>query len=383
MLDGGGGSPCVSVCMEKVAGNEYDTLGACIRIMCKSPDAAEAGCDAYKGGPGFGLCNAFCKAKNCASQAILSKSCEKLRSNFFKKTGNELPCLTPPQEPTCSGFCGEAGEDGSCFCDTECVEFGDCCPDYEEFCPVPSPAPSPSPTLSPTLISTLPPSNGPGTCEGFCGGPGSDGESCFCDNDCVGLGDCCPDYENFCLVPTLSPTPSPSPTPTSPPFIGTGTCDGFCGGIGSDESCFCDNACVEIGDCCPDYEEFCLVPTLSPAPSPSPIPSSTFPPFNATGTCNGFCGGAGSDDSCFCDNDCVEIGDCCPDYEEFCLVPTLSPAPSPTLTQFPTLFLPPFNGTGTCDGFCGGIGSDGFCYCDSDCVGAGDCCPDYEEFCVP
>ena len=82
MLDGGGNSPCVFVCKEKVASNEYGTLGACIRAMCKSPDTTEAGCDAYKGGPGFGLCNAFCKAKKCASQPILDKSCEKLRWKF-------------------------------------------------------------------------------------------------------------------------------------------------------------------------------------------------------------------------------------------------------------------------------------------------------------
>jgi len=30
-------------------------------------------------------------------------------------------------------------------------------------------------------------------------------------------------------------------------------------GIGQDEPCYCDQGCLEMGDCCPDYKEFCEV----------------------------------------------------------------------------------------------------------------------------
>jgi hypothetical protein len=40
----------------------------------------------------------------------------------------------------------------------------------------------------------------PGSCAGFCGGPGSNG-TCFCDSGCGSLGDCCFDYETECPVP--------------------------------------------------------------------------------------------------------------------------------------------------------------------------------------
>ena len=36
-----------------------------------------------------------------------------------------------------------------------------------------------------------------------------------------------------------------------------GTCEGSCGGISADESCYCDALCKENGNCCPDVDEFC------------------------------------------------------------------------------------------------------------------------------
>ena len=40
-------------------------------------------------------------------------------------------------------------------------------------------------------------SGGSGSCSGKCGGE-SDG--CFCDESCVNLGDCCDDYNNYCAL---------------------------------------------------------------------------------------------------------------------------------------------------------------------------------------
>lgn len=43
----------------------------------------------------WGICNAFCEAKDCDSQKIFDKSCSQLLKNFIKKTNNKipLPCL--------------------------------------------------------------------------------------------------------------------------------------------------------------------------------------------------------------------------------------------------------------------------------------------------
>ncbi len=42
------------------------------------------------------------------------------------------PC-DPPTD-TCEGHCGGASEDGTCWCDTLCAFWGDCCADKQDFC---------------------------------------------------------------------------------------------------------------------------------------------------------------------------------------------------------------------------------------------------------
>lgn len=40
---------------------------------------------------------------------------------------------TPPTTQTCQGHCGGAGV-GGCWCDSLCATYGDCCPDYSQYC---------------------------------------------------------------------------------------------------------------------------------------------------------------------------------------------------------------------------------------------------------
>ncbi len=49
-----------------------------------------------------------------------------------------------------------------------------------------------------------------------------------------------------------------------------GTCEGHCGHMGSSLLCFCDDSCLTLNNCCPDYKEKC-----SPSPGPSPSTLST------------------------------------------------------------------------------------------------------------
>jgi len=46
---------------------------------------------------------------------------------------------------------------------------------------------------------------GPDSCEDYCGGEAPAG--CWCDDLCQGFGDCCDDYEEFCLNQNFTPTP--------------------------------------------------------------------------------------------------------------------------------------------------------------------------------
>ena len=84
------------------------------------------------------------------------------------------------------------------------------------------------------------------TCQGHCGGQGVGG--CYCDSACHDFGDCCPDKCDFC------------PAPQCP---GQGGCQGHCGGQ-SPDGCYCDANCKQYGDCCPDYDGRCGPHACSP-----------------------------------------------------------------------------------------------------------------------
>ena len=74
------------------------------------------------------------------------------------------------------------------------------------------------------------------------------------------------------------------------------TCAGSCGGAA--DGCWCDEACVQYSDCCPDACIECGV--CNP------------------GSCIGSCGLKSG--SCWCDNLCHKYGDCCTDICEACSV---------------------------------------------------------------
>ena len=79
---------------------------------------------------------------------------------------------------SCRNQCGGQGDNGSCWCDADCVRFGDCCHDQAYEC----------------------------SCAGRCGEWAA---SCWCDFDCHGFGDCCEDKVLQCGA--CDPTTRPSP----------------------------------------------------------------------------------------------------------------------------------------------------------------------------
>ena len=108
------------------------------------------------------------------------------------------------------------------------------------------------------------------SCVGVCGGQAPAG--CWCDDVCANEGDCCSDYADACeqplgewcfngeddnaddLIDCDDPQCADDPSCTddaAPP-----SCDGFCGEQ-APTGCWCDDACAEYGDCCPDQAELC------------------------------------------------------------------------------------------------------------------------------
>jgi hypothetical protein len=76
----------------------------------------------------------------------------------------------------------------------------------------------------------------------------------------------------------------------------TDTCEGSCGGK-SPTGCWCDDQCSQFGDCCPDKADVC--------------------DGGQTDTCEGSCGGQ-TPAGCWCDDQCSQFGDCCPDKTDVC-----------------------------------------------------------------
>jgi hypothetical protein len=91
------------------------------------------------------------------------------------------------------------------------------------------------------------------------------------------------------------------------------SCAGHCGSDtpvpDSDPECFCDDVCVESGDCCKDFVAACGYDgSLDASGDAGP------------GSCAGQCGSSDPQGNlpCFCDDACVDAGDCCSDYASLC-----------------------------------------------------------------
>ncbi len=148
---------------------------------------------------------------------------------------------TPPAGSSCAASCGGASSDGSCYCDAECTDNGDCCSDYAAQC-------GGGGGTDPGAGDGGGGAAG-GTCAGVCGGASPDG-SCYCDGACTGNGDCCTDYAQQCGGGGGGDGGGGG---------GGATCNGYCGGLGSDGACYCDDQCQDNGDCCDDFASWCAV----------------------------------------------------------------------------------------------------------------------------
>lgn len=112
--------------------------------------------------------------------------------------------------PTCASSCGGMSQDHSCWCDSKCAQYGDCCDDV---------------------------------CD-ECGGCGSKGTGDACDNVTCNFGYIC--LKGGCVLKSEQ----------------TSCDDNCCEGQDDDckpagAQCFCDEACVKYDDCCSDSCSVC------------------------------------------------------------------------------------------------------------------------------
>lgn len=88
-----------------------------------------------------------------------------------------------PQPGSCAFSCGTLAPDESCYCDSFCKSFGDCCSDFDSVC---AGGPQPGPGCTAQLCGTDTPS------------VSQSGTVCYCDAACVQYGDCCGNVAQVC-----------------------------------------------------------------------------------------------------------------------------------------------------------------------------------------
>lgn len=190
---------------------------------------------------------------------------------------------------SCANQCGSQLVDSKgsavCYCDSSCLLTADCCPDFQDSCPV-----------DPCIVAMITPAQTPpaGSCRNACNllVQIDQFNVCSCEVTCVQAGTCCQDFLQVCEVPE-----------DDYPVVTATSCYQKCGANAG--KCWCDYACLANGDCCSDFTKACGT-------------SATFPSQTKAGlgSCLGKCNSAGID--CWCDSKCLSVGDCCWDYLKEC-----------------------------------------------------------------
>lgn len=172
-----------------------------------------------------------------------------------------------------------------------------------------------------------------GSCANACGKQSANG-SCWCDATCASSGDCCADMSSACGFPngaggagaTGGTTGSGGTKPSSggtgafggSGFGGTGfggsgfggspggsSCAGYCGSSAPGEVCWCDPECVQAGNCCPDYAALCGGGQPTTGGCTQQLCNSPNPALE-----NGV--------DCYCNVECFQYGDCCSNAGAMC-----------------------------------------------------------------
>ncbi len=210
----------------------------------------------------------------------------------------------PAQEPavevgSCVNRCNaeqliDAGDGRTCSCHPSCYTWKDCCEDFAAVCEGDQSTTDGGGDAGDGAGPDDPASPCAGQCQSDQAQPGG----CYCDDVCVESGDCCPGRAEACAA-------SPGDGGADPePAAGT-SCAGRCNEYSPSASCQCDGACGDNDDCCDDLAMQCQ--------------DATEPSMPSGPSCVDLCGSSASPDgTCFCDEGCLEFMDCCDDYTAAC-----------------------------------------------------------------
>eukprot|EP00066_Takifugu_rubripes_P029885 XP_011619151.1 PREDICTED: deleted in malignant brain tumors 1 protein-like [Takifugu rubripes] len=138
---------------------------------------------------------------------------------------------------------------GSCSCASSCRYYGNCCRDYNYYCP--------SSTASSTTQDLGTNSTPQPSCRYNCGNHMG---SCSCASSCRYYGNCCRDYNYYCPSSTASSTTQDLGTNSTPQPSCRYNCGNHMG------SCSCASSCRYYGNCCRDYNYYCQNSTTGPTP---------------------------------------------------------------------------------------------------------------------
>ncbi|XP_061086539.1 uncharacterized protein LOC133121355 [Conger conger] len=257
-------------------------------------------------------------------------------------------------------------------------------------------------------------------CDGF---NSSCYRGCFCDVACLRNHDCCPDFTATCVTgeqngtainTTVSPGSHGNDTTSFPQISYSGNCSEYpplcCDGFNSScyRGCFCDEACLQNHDCCPDFTATCVTGeqngtainmTVSPGSHGNNTTSFPSSPIIYSGNCSEYpplcCDGFNSScyRGCFCDVACLRNHDCCPDFTATCVTgeqngTAINTTVSPGSHGNDTTSFPQISYSGNCSEYpplcCDGFNSSCYrgCFCDEACLQNHDCCPDFTATCV-
>jgi hypothetical protein len=162
-----------------------------------------------------------------------------------------------PIDGTCENHCGqpEPPAGAKCYCDEDCIPFGDCCSDFDQLCSTGSGGNGGSGGTGGAPSGGGGTSGGLPSCVGHCGEktavPGSS-PACYCDDACIDNSDCCFDFNVACAFVGGGGSGGSSSGPTC-----AGHCDKIAPAPGSNPPCYCDITCSTLNDCCADYATYC------------------------------------------------------------------------------------------------------------------------------
>ena len=148
---------CTANCQGKVCGD--DGCGGSCGPACGPGQSCQGG-QCVQGG-----CDPVCDWVECGDDGC-GGSCGVCGFNQVCQAGVCVADGPGGGDSSCQGLCGDSSQDGSCYCDSGCVSFGDCCADFCDHC------------------SALNP-NACGGCVGSC-----DGKTCGDDGCGVSCGSC-------------------------------------------------------------------------------------------------------------------------------------------------------------------------------------------------